>query len=195
MAEIIEFIPNGDVHKFFHSEKGKVIHYIIYQYGLNKGEAEDCFQEGSIAVWKNIKEGKLTHDNLTGSLSTYLMRCCCNHATHIIEKSSKLIVDDVFLSTLRLDNSSQNNCEDQIKIEDEQLDLLCETIKNLPEPCYTILWNVYFNYHEVEKTLNDQETIMDAIAKMIGYTKTSLKSKKSQCMNKLKTKINSLLND
>ena len=219
MENIIKFISDGkvfnyfrnnqngkqpNVSDFFRREKIKVTNYIRKKYQLDLYEAEDCFMEGSIALWRNISDGILTEDNLTGSLSTYLMRCCCNHATHILAKKKRSIpLDSLFKQPKKTEeeDGTQNDDdggfdrEDHFDYEDEKIFILEKIVRELPEPCYTILWNVYFNYHEVELECEDNETIMDVIALMLGMKKTVLKTTKNRCMQKVKNKAISMQNN
>lgn len=192
----------SDIDKYFQNERAKVTKYIMKKYKLDLDDAEDCFAQGSIALWRNVSEGKLTSDNLTGSLSTYLMRCCCNHATHLIVKKKRIIpFDKIFKQSQSSEdsndfqNSIPKNYEKKgfVDYKDEQICILEDIIRGLPEPCNTILWNVYYNYHEVEQECRDNETIMDVIAIMLGMKKTVLKTTKNRCMQKVKNKVNSMI--
>ena len=192
----------SDIDDFFRREQKKVTNYVKDKYKLDNFEAEDCFMQGSIALWRNITEGTLTEENLTSSLSTYLMRCCCNHATHVLAKKKRTIPLDKLFRQPKVDGDgestqnggfAQTTSKDFTDYKDEQICLLEKIVRALPEPCNTILWNVYFNYHEVEQECQDKETIMDVIALMLGMKKTVLKTTKNRCMQKVKNKVNSMI--
>jgi len=193
----------SDIINYFQNEREKVTNYIKGKYKLDRDDAEDCFMQGSIALWRNITEGTLTEENLTSSLSSYLMRCCCNHATHILVKKKRTIPLDTLFKQPRIaedGNNLQNDAPTKHTVDnefkdykDEQINILEKIIRNLPEPCNTILWNVYFNYHEIEQECQNKETIMDVIALMLGMKKTVLKTTKNRCMQKVKNKVNSML--
>ena len=187
-----------DTIKFFKDERRKITGYIIKTYHLDMDNAEDCFLQGCSVLWRNITEGVLTPQNMTSCLSTYLTRCCCNHATHILRKNiQEPLLDDVFVEKEPGENDD-NDKEVQVSndftdIKDIRIRVLEKVITNLPEPCNTILWNVYYNYHEIERKCKNKETIMDVIAQMLGINKTVLKVKKNRCMQKVKNKVNSML--
>ncbi len=217
MKSKIGFIPHNKLDKFFDEEQDKVIRHIVGTYKLREAEAKDCFQEGCIALWKNIKEGKLTRENLAVSFSAYFMRCCCNHATHILEKKKKEIPYNPFnpfhdktpnegtdaynsnderIGRLKktIENPSKPHSTNPVYLsKDERIELLENIVRNLPEPCNTILWNVYYNYHEIKEQCQGKETIMDVIALILGMKKSVLSTTKNRCMKKLKDKVNETL--
>lgn len=192
----------SNIANYFRNEEDKITRYLQGKYRLNSEDAKDCFMQGSIALWRNIKEGVLTTENLTSSLSTYLTRCCCNHATHILEKKKREVPIDRLLNLPKTSEYGFNNRNDDFKsnnknefmdYKDEQIQIIEKIIRTLPEPCNTVLWNVYFNYHEIEKECQDKESIMDIIALMIGMKKTVLKTTKNRCMQKVKDKVKTML--
>lgn len=189
MAQTEEWIAGGNLTRFFQQEHPKVIRYISYNYHLSADDAEDCFQEGSVALWQNVRNHKLTKENLTCSLSTYLMRCCCNHATHLSEKQTRMVSGDDFFPPM------DDEPYQEMPVEDERLLLLEKIVAKLPEPCHTILWNVYFNYREVMEQAQNDETLMDVIAVILGMNKDTLKTTKNRCMAKLKDRTKTLLNE
>lgn len=204
----------SDINTFFREEQEKVMYYLKGKFSLSDSEAWDCYIEGCKAVWVNITNGKLTEDNLTCSLSTYLTRCCINHALKLIDKKKKRkedlndpfdierrggegYVDDndfgggnIGEGEIDEEDITDINPDDDI---DKLISILEKIILNLPEPCRTILWNVYYNYHEVQQECQEKETIMDVIALMLGMKKTVLKTTKNRCMNKVKDKVKTML--
>ena len=181
----LDLFPNGDLEKFFREERVKILKYLVARYGLNQENAEDCFQEGSFAVWKNVKEGKLTKENLNCSLSTYLTRCCCNHATHLLNvKSSSLAFEDI---EYHIDEDGEVVGADQaedVSEEDEQtknelVEVLEEVMDDLPESYRQILWAHYRD-----------KLSMEEMAIKFGYSNANtMKTIKNRCLNALKEKM------
>lgn len=183
MASIVELVPGGDVNKFFETTRPIIILDLIKSYGLKQEEAEDCFQEGSIALFKNIQEGLLTSENLTVRLSSYLNRCCRNHATHILQASGRNVPD---IPDNGLENFGESTEADEKNLARKMLiEKLGEIIMDLPEPCNTILWAVYYEHYKV-----------GTVAEMLNASSMNVfKVQKNRCMNKLKKRVNSIIEE
>lgn len=182
MATIIELVPNGDVNKFFKTNRPIIILDLMKSYGLSREEAEDCFQEGSLALFRQVQEGKLTSENLTARLSSYLNRCCRNHATHILQKSGRKTPD---LPENGLENFGESTEGDEVNIAKKELiEQLEPIVKVLPEPCNTILWSIYYDHYKDS-----------VVAEMLGMPSGSFRVTKNRCMKKLKTRVNSIVEE
>ncbi len=182
MATIVELVPEGNVEKFFKTNRPIIILDLIKSYGLSREEAEDCFQEGCIALFRQVQEGKLSADNLTARLSSYLNRCCRNHATHILQKAGRNTPD---LPENGLENFGGLTEDDEAYMEKKELiEQLEPIVKDLPEPCNTILWSIYYDHYK------DRD-----IAEMLGKSSSVFKVTKNRCMQKLKRRVNSLMEE
>ncbi|MCQ2255670.1 MAG: sigma-70 family RNA polymerase sigma factor [Bacteroidaceae bacterium] len=182
MASLVELVPGGDVNKFFRTNRPIIILDLMKSYGLTREEAEDSFQEGSIALFRQVQEGKLSSENLTARLSSYLNRCCRNHATHILQKSGRKAPE---LPENGLENFGGATDDDEANLAKkmliEQLEIV---IPNLPEPCNTILWKVCYEHFDDH-----------VVAEMLNRPITSFRVTKSKCIKKLKMRINSLVEE
>ena len=156
---------------FFDNMRPKVINLLCKKYGLREDEAADCFQEGSIAMWKNLKEGKITLDAIN-SLDSYLFRCCCNHASKVVRANMKTNVVDDFEALCPPDGgASEYNHET-----DRQIAILETLVKQLDEPCYSVIWGFYRHKYSMED-----------MAVMLNYKNADVvKTQKSRCMKNLK---------
>ena len=56
--------------------------------GIDPDNAEDIYQEASIALVRNCREGRLK--KLTASLSTYLLQICKFQATHFLRTKTRM---------------------------------------------------------------------------------------------------------
>jgi DNA-directed RNA polymerase specialized sigma24 family protein len=63
-----------DSNTFFTKEKRKTVALLRDRYNLSHESAEDVYQDSCIALFQNIKNGKLV--SLTSSLSTYFTQIC-----------------------------------------------------------------------------------------------------------------------
>jgi len=182
MASIVELVPEGNVEKFFKTNRPIIILDLMKSYGLTREEAEDSFQEGCYALYKSIQEGRLTSENLIVRLSSYLNRCCRNHATHILQKTGRKvphIPDD------GSDHFGSSTEEDENNIIKKKLiEMLELIILDLPEPCNTILWKVYYEHQPAA-----------LVAEMLNRSTSVFKVSKNRCMNKLRKRCNSILEE
>lgn len=151
---------------FFMRERKKVIVLLRHKYSLSQDEAEDVYQDSCLALYRNIKTGKL--DTLTSKLSTYFIQIC-------IFQSLKKIRDAKI--TEEYDQNMVNTLIDMdggFTIGQQQA--MEELIKSLPSPCNDILWSYYYD-----------NMSMREIAEAVNFsTANSVKAKKSQCMSKLR---------
>lgn len=185
----------SDLETFFRNEREKVLRCLKGRYRLDDSNAWICYSDGCDAVRRNIVDGKLNEDNLTCSLSTYLMSCCRHHALKMLAKKKGEKPFELFegiLSGGGEGDIGEEDIRDGDYDDDEMINVLEKIIRNLPEPCNTILWNVYYNYHEIKQECQENETIMDVIALMLGMKKTVLKTTKNRCLNKVKEKVKTM---
>jgi RNA polymerase sigma factor (sigma-70 family) len=169
-----------DFNTFFTKEKRKTVALLRDRYNLSHESAEDVYQDSCIALFQNIKNGKLV--TLTSSLSSYFTQIC-------IFQSLKKIRD--VKSFVSLDNGQY----DTTKVENllgldggfsvKQQQAMEDIIKHLPSPCDVILWSYYYD------NMNLSE-----IASVIDFKNTdSVKAKKTQCMKKLKDRFLTQIKD
>ena len=83
MAEIVS-LKNQDLNRFISGEKGKILTYLRKNYSVSDDDIDDIFQESSMALFLNIRDGKLS--NLTSSLGTYFMKVCINQTLKFLGK-------------------------------------------------------------------------------------------------------------
>ena len=156
---------------FFDNMRPKVINLLCKKYGLREDEAADCFQEGAIAMWKNLKEGKITLQTIN-SLDSYLFRCCCNHASKaVLSQKRTTLVDDLAEFEGKADNHNEDYHD-----KERQIRILISLVKQLDEPCHSIIWGYYRHNYSMED-----------MAAMLNYKNADVvKSLKNRCMSKLK---------
>jgi RNA polymerase sigma factor (sigma-70 family) len=169
-----------DFNSFFTKERKKAVALLRGRYNLSYESAEDVYQDSCIALFQNIKNGKLV--SLTSSLSSYFTQIC-------IFQSLKKIRD------VRLFDSLDNGQYDITRVDGllgldggfsvKQQQAMEDIIKHLPPPCDVILWSYYYD------NMNLTE-----IASVIDFKNTdSVKAKKTQCMKKLKDRFSTQIKD
>lgn len=184
-------LQNQDLNRFISGEKGRVQTYLRKNYSVSDDDLEDIFQEASMALFLNLRDGKLT--SLSSSLGTYFMKVCINQTLKFLGKKNKVLplIDEDRVSnnnTVRDDKIDQlyNICMDT---EEEDRKIRMEMIINniiasMTDTCKNILQGYYWN---------DFST--STIADMFGFSNAdSVKAQKYKCMNKFRDKYNELKN-
>lgn len=171
-----------DFNDFFAKERKKIISLLCRRYNLSQESAEDVYQDSCIALFQNIKNGKLVA--LTSSLSTYFTQIC------IFQTLKKI-------RNIKLFDTFDNEKYESLKVDEllgldggfslKQQQAMENIINHLPSPCNVILWGYYYD-----------NMSMTEIANVIDFKNSdSVKAKKTQCMKNLKdrfsTKIKNIL--
>ena len=184
-------LKNQDLNRFISGEKGKIQTYLRKNYSVSDNDIDDIFQEASMALFLNIRDGKLV--NLTSSLGTYFMKVCINQTLKFLGKNSKImpLIDENAISNK---NEIRNDKIDDLygfcmDTEEEDRKVRMELLVNniiasMTDTCKNILHGYYWN---------DFST--STIADMFSFTSAdSVKSQKYKCMNKFRDKYNELKN-
>lgn len=149
--------------RFFKRERVKNIAFLRKSYSLGEADAEDIFQDACIAMYRNVRGGKI--ETLNVSIGTYLTAICINLARKRLRDTKRY--DPVRI--IELMNYERPFTTDQERAMEE-------LVKHLPAPCNSILWLYYY-----------EEMSMAEIAQAINFSNAnSVKTKKSQCISKLK---------
>lgn len=169
---------------FFREQRMKAICFLTKRYSISDDDAEDIYQDSSMALFSNIKNGKL--ESLTSTLSTYFFQICCHQANNHLRKRLHIATDYDF--EIR---QKDEYAEDKINvllgigdsgITDEQKQLMRDIVQQLPKPCDDILWYYYGDNLD-----------MKAIADILDYKNANtVKTTKSRCMSKLKAKFDQI---
>lgn len=185
-------IPESSIelNKFLTNEHDKVLAYIKKTYSLDEEDGQDIFQEASIALYMNIREGKLK--TLTSSLSTYFLRICINQSLKYLSKRQKtipLIDERALLNGKDYDIGKVDELfewctseeDDEFKNESERI--VSKILENLPDTCRNIFTGYYW-----------QNLSANVIANMFGFANAnSVKSQKYKCVDRFKKKYNEMM--
>ena len=188
MAEIVS-LKNQDLNRFISGEKGKILTYLRKNYSVSDDDIDDIFQESSMALYLNIRDGKLS--NLTSSLGTYFMKVCINQTLKFLGKNSKVVplVDESRISN---GNAVRDDKIDELygfcmDTEEEDRKIRMELLVNniiasMTDACKNILQGYYWN---------DLST--STIADLFGFSDAnSVKAQKYKCVKKFRDKYNEL---
>lgn len=176
--------------RFLSEERSKVFAYLHKAFNMEDADLEDIFQEASMALYLNIKEGKLSQ--LTSSLSTYFLRICINQTLKFLSKKkrtvplfdeSSVIRKDEFLAD-KIDTLYHWSTEDQSLEEQSYRERIVNAVlESLPETCRNIFHGYYWN-----------NLTTSVIADMFGFANAnSVKTQKYKCVSKFKQKYHELI--
>lgn len=170
---------------FFEKEQRKVLAVLKSRLSISTEDAEDIYQDASIALYNNIQKGKLK--TLTCSLSTYFTQICLNMGYNFVNRGHSTTSFDQMLDNTQYDEYGLTQLEAILGLGDglssDQTKMMREIVQDLPHPCEDILWAYY-----------GDDLSMKEIADVIGFNGAdSVKSKKSQCMSKLKERFTRII--
>ncbi len=182
-------LQNQDLNCFISGEKGRVQAYLRKNYSVSDDDLDDIFQEASMALYLNIREGRLS--SLTSSLGTYFMKVCINQTLKFIGKNSKTIplIDESRISNRNLVRDDKidelygfcmDTEEEDRKIRVELL--VNEIIASMKDTCRNILRGYYWDDFSTS-TIADMFHFSDA---------NSVKAQKYKCVKKFRNKYNEL---
>lgn len=184
-------LKDQELNRFISGEKGRVQSYLRKNYSVSDADLDDIYQEASVALFLNIREGKLSA--LTSSLGTYFMKVCINQTRKFLGKSNKVIplIDEGRLSnsnTVRDDKIDElygfcmDTEEEDRKIRMELL--VNKIIASMTDTCRNILHGYYWDDFSTS-TIADMFNFSDA---------NSVKAQKYKCVKKFRDKYNELKN-
>lgn len=169
-----------DFNSFFTKERKKTLTLLCSRYNLSHESAEDVYQDSCIALFQNIKNGKLV--SLTTSLSAYFTQIC-------VFQTLKKIRDDKPIDSIDNGQYDSSKVDELLGLDNgftvQQQTAMEDIINHLPPPCDIILWSYYY----------ENMSITD-IASVIDFKNSdSVKAKKAQCMKRLKGRFTNQIKD
>lgn len=184
-------LQNQDLNRFLSDERGRVLSYLRKQFSVSDDDLNDIFQESSMALFLNVRDGKLS--TLTSSLGTYFMKVCINQTLKFLGKNSKTmpLFDDRRITNsdfVRDDKIAElyGACIDAEEEEKKtRMELLVNNIiASMTETCKNILHGYYWDDFSTS-TIADMFNFSDA---------NSVKAQKYKCVKKFRDKYNELKN-
>lgn len=146
------------------------VSWLMKQYRCDVDTAKDIYQQVIVIFYDNIRLGKLTE--LRSNLKTYLFAIGKNKYHEYLKKNTRFVQKDDFAG-----ESGFNGEEIKEKQEKEiQLDQLEESLRELGDPCQSILKLFYY-----------QKKSMDQITEILNYkNRETAKNQKYKCLNRLR---------
>ena len=184
-------LQNTELNRFIADEKNKVLAYLRKTFSVSDDDLSDIYQESSIALFTNIRDGKLS--NLTSTLSTYFLRICINQTLKFMGKQKKVVplFDDSKLTNKdsfrpdKIDELYQLCTEDEDAEKVSRSEKIVQSIiESMPDTCKNVFQGYYWN-----------NLTTATIADMYGFSNAnSVKTQKYKCLQKFRTKYNELMN-
>ena len=175
---------------FLTEERSKVISFLRKSFIVDDADLDDIFQNASVALYLNIKEGKLS--TLTSSLSTYFLRVCINQTLKFLSQKKKTVplfdettvtTKDEFLAD-KIDTLYNWSTEDLSQDDESYSERIVQAVIDaLPETCRNIFLGYYWNNYTTS-----------TIADLFGFANAnSVKTQKYKCVSKFKQKYQELI--
>lgn len=183
-------LQNTELNRFIAGEKNKVLAYLRKTFSVSDDDLSDIYQESSVALFTNIRDGKLS--NLTSTLSTYFLRICINQTLKFMGKQKKVVplFDDSKLTNKdsfrpdKIDELYQLCTEDEDAEKVSRSEKIVQSIiESMPDTCKNVFQGYYWN-----------NLTTATIADMYGFSNAnSVKTQKYKCLQKFRTKYNELM--
>lgn len=147
------------------------LRWAMRRYRCTEHLADDVFQEAMIALYENIRKGKLT--KLSSSVKTYIFAVGKNLLLgRLKSKHHQTLTTDEF--PLHEQDTAIGPLE-KLKLND-RAEALAEALDQLGEPCSTLLRLFYYHRYS-----------MEAIARELNYSSDNVaKVQKVRCLNRLR---------
>ena len=161
-SEILERIERGEekVLDYLYRKYYRMMIKIVITNNGTEDEAKDVYQEALIVFWQKVASGKLV---LTSKISTYLYSICLNQWRKELDRKS------------RLSREEKDGEQFQTHEEQQSYEIVLENIKELGDPCKSILMFYYFDGMS-----------MSDIAERMNFANTdTAKTKKYKCKKRL----------
>jgi RNA polymerase sigma factor (sigma-70 family) len=174
--EIYEGIARKDNRTFlylYEQYQGRILH-MVQQNNGNSADATDLFQEGLIALWTNIQQGKFELTN-KAKISTYLYALCRNLWISRLRKKKILLPVD---NNPKLEAIADE--VDDLETQNEQISTLRNHFSQLSEGCRKILQLFYY-----------RKASLKEIAEQLAITEKTAKNNKYRCMQNLRSNYQS----
>ena len=189
MAKEIK-LQNIELNRFIADERNKVVAYLRKNFSISDDDLNDIYQESSMALFLNYRDGKLL--NLKSTLSTYFFRICINQTLKFTEKQKKVVplIDESTITNKDAFRTDKIDELYQLCTEDENANIVSRTelivqniIDSMPETCKNIFKGYYWD-----------NLTTSTIADMFGFANAnSVKTQKYKCLQKFHKKYNELI--
>ncbi|MGA9121496.1 MAG: sigma-70 family RNA polymerase sigma factor [Bacteroidota bacterium] len=174
-SAVLEMLRRGEERGLVILYKGcqaAVRSYVLRNHGT-PDDADDLLQEAVIILWERVRSGRFEY---SAKLETFIVAVVKNIWLRRLSRKRREIVQDPGDIEEVMD---AGDSPIEILMEEEQTSLLARALRNLGEPCRTLLLLFYY-----------EERSMEEIATTLGFANAdTAKSKKYQCKKALQTAL------
>lgn len=173
--QLIRKIQRGDreaIGVLYQEYRAEFLKWSLSQYAISESQAIDIFQNGVIAFYRNVAQGKLIQ--LNSSIKTYLFAICKNLILKQLrdQKNTVAVDDPILAEVMSLDVVKERE-------ETHQKKIIHRAIMELGEPCNEIIRMFYF-----------RGFAMEIIKERMGYKSEGVaRTQKKRCMQYLQKLI------
>ncbi len=148
--------------------------------GLQETDLEDAYHEAFLRLQQNILKGRLTSENLTTTLQSYLHSVGYYVAQEMLRKRD----DELLVAEENIPKDVEADVQEELHIR-ERNQIIWNCVMAMQDPCAPILIGFYWD-----------KLSMEQLAIKLDYANAdSVKNQKARCMKKLETYINSQLRE
>ncbi len=169
--EIFEGITRKDNRTFlflYQEYQGQILRMVQKNSG-NEADAHDIFQEGLVALWTNIAQGKFERKD-SAKISTYLYTLCRNIWISRLRKRKNVQSID---KNPHLEVAAET---EEMEAQYDQITMLENQFAKLGDHCKKILTLFYY-----------QKAALKEIAEALDITEKTAKNTKYRCMQNLRS--------
>lgn len=157
--------------KFYELYKKYFCAFLAAMYKIDAHEQVSIYNDSFIAMLENIKKGRLTDENLTSDIKTYLLKIGKNQASNYNKKKERYQLYEFTEEVLN--RADMDEGQEVVRRKNE---IIYDTISTLKDPCNTVLSLSLWTDCE-----------MKDIAEEMGYGSVQVaKNTKSRCIKKLR---------
>ena len=183
-------LRNIELNRFIADERDKVLAYLRKTFSISDDDLSDIYQESSVALFMNVRDGKLS--NLTSTLTTYFLRICINQTLKFMGRQKKAVplFDDSRITNKEAFRPDKIDELYQLCTEDEEAEKVSRSekivqsiIESMSDTCKNVLQGYYWD-----------NLSTSTIADMFGFANAnSVKTQKYKCLQKFRNKYNELM--
>lgn len=171
------------LHTLYETYRSKFFSYFANSFKISQDDIADIYQDCWTSVYLNIRNERLTSQNLNVKLETYLFQVGKYILYARNRKTKNIFNTDVnVLDKLNLQGEDLDLEESHVQVVERE-DCAMKAVQNIGEPCSSILLKFY-----IEQKSGEQ------IALELHYKDaSSIKTQKYKCMQKLKSLVDTQL--
>ena len=172
---------NPEFEKMYMNYRGEFVAFVLKYFFVDKETVIDIFQDSILVLYKNIRSGKLTPENLKATLKTYLFSIGLYKLNTYFKDpdNDTSDIEEIMKAVETMKGVRDDSAIETRLFNEETKKIIRKEVMELSEPCNRILLLFYYE----RKSLKE-------IARLVGYKSEQVaKNKRLDCVKLLKKKI------